>query len=249
MARMCRSMNPTTRRQPSVASDALEYRSGFRVVVIDRGAALPLNRSSSPPSKASSTSCVAAIRGCGTTSNDVYYYLGRDARSIRKPNRKRSAANLTSRFLPTRDRSRRRWPLPARRSRRSAQAILVTGPRGRGQVIEVPVHRRARTSEQGFPGRLNVCVNYQILEATTHWRLNGEATCDRDTVVNLVKSRLLQSRPGCQDHLTTMNSASVPTTTRRSMTGTSRPARFAGVSESKFDLPGGIRRRQTATLA
>ena len=215
----------------SVASVTLESESGFRVVVIDRGAAVAAIQVPTPPGLVD-----AALRypALGDYLRDEYFLgstIGRYANRIANG---RLKLNGGSYQLAT-DPAQGGHCLHGGPEGFHRQAWLLD-PAGKDCVT---CRYIAEHGEQGFPGRLDVSVTYQLVGDMT-LIVDCEASSDRNTVVNIANHTYFNLDPGAEsigDHVLCINADRyTPVDESKIPIGELRP-----VEGTEFDFRSGVR--------
>ena len=193
-------MNNNNKPAP-VASVTLEAASGFRVIVIDRGATIAAIQL---PVAEERVDVALRYPRLEDYAHDNYYLgstIGRYANRIANGRLRLNGGTYQLATDPADD-----------------GHCLHGGPDGlhRQSWLLDPagsdrVHCRyvARHGEQGFPGRLDISITYQLI-GDSALAIEYEATCDRDTVVNLANHTYFNLDPNAAticDHELTINAA------------------------------------------
>ena len=218
-------MNDKNNRTP-VASAVLESTNGFRVVVIDRGAAIAAIQVPTPQGLVDVALRYPQLEDYA----DDEYYLGS------------TVGRFANRIADGRLRMK------------SGTYQLATDPANGGHCLHGGpngLHRRswlldpsgsnqvrcryiAEHGEEGFPGRLDVSVTYQLLGESA-LAVEFAATSDRDTVVNLANHTYFNLDPAaatiCDHKLCIHAERYTPVDDRSIPTGELR-----AVSDSEFDF-------------
>jgi aldose 1-epimerase len=215
----------------SVASVVLESASGFRVVVIDRGAAIAAIQ---VPVAEGIVDVALRYPRLEDYVNDSYYLgstIGRFANRIANGRLNLNGGTYQLATDPEADgHCLHGGPVGLYRK------TWLLDPDGASRV---KCRYIARHGEQGFPGRLDVSVTYQLLEDSA-LLIEYEATCDRETVVNLANHTYFNLDPDaktiCDHELSIHAERYTPVDDIKIPTGELRP-----VADSEFDFRSPVR--------
>ena len=181
-------MNDLTNK-PSVASVALESESGFRVVVIDRGAAIAAIQL---PTDRGLVDVALRYPRLQDYAGDTYYLgstIGRYANRIANGRLRLNGGSYQLATDPAHD----GHCLHGGPDGLHRQSWLLD-PSSGNQVRCLYI---AEHGEEGFPGRLDVSVIYQLV-GDSSLAMDFEATSDRDTVVNLANHTYFNLDPDAE---------------------------------------------------